>query len=116
MNRGERRRRNKIIWNRRAKLFYQLWGHPTVPCSIDELPDHAHRVQINKRYWRNAENWKEFQAKDPSMQLYKNTGTIWEHCYWNKLDRKRMNRRSRYNAKLDLRNSDETPFERYSLV
>ena len=114
MNRGERRRRSKVIYNRRAKLFMQL-GIDTIPCDINELPAHDHKVRINRHFWRRAENYKELQKKSQTMHLYKKTGTIWQ-SYCNKLDRKRMNRRSRYNAKLDLRNSDETPFERYDYV
>lgn len=115
MNRAERRRRNKVIWDRRVKMYYQMWHTPTVPCDPEEQPVHNYRRKINHRYWRPAENWKEYQALDPSMHLYKNTGTIWSHGYWNKFDRHRLNKQSRINAKLDIRNGEEIIFERTNL-
>ena len=39
MNRGERRRRNKVIYDRRAKLFYQVWHHPYISCNEDEIDE-----------------------------------------------------------------------------
>lgn len=115
MNRAERRRRKQVIWNRRVKLYYQMWHRPTVPCDPEELPVHNYRCKINHRYWRPAENWKEYQKLDPSMHLYKNTGTIWEHGYWTKYERRRLNKQSRMNAKLDLRNGEEIIYERTNL-
>lgn len=111
MNRGERRRRNKVIYDRRSKLFYQIWHHPYIPCNEDEIDEYPYfSIYKNKR---KAKTWKEFQEKDPSMHLYKNTRTIWHHGYWTKFDRKIMNKQSRKNAKLDLMNGDGKPFERY---
>ena len=115
MNRAERRRRNKVIWDRRVKMYYQMWHTPTVPCDPEEQPVHNYRRKINHRYWRPAENWKEYQALDPSMHLYKNTGTIWSHGYWNKFDRHRLNKQSRINARKDLQNGEEIIFERTNL-
>lgn len=37
MNRGECRRRNKVIYDRRSKLFYQVWHHPYIPCKNTKL-------------------------------------------------------------------------------
>lgn len=51
--------------------------------------------------------------KRSSLHLYKNTRTLWHHGYWTKFDRKIMNKQSRRNAKLDLMNGDDKPFERY---
>ena len=115
INRAERRRRNKVIWDRRVKMYYQMWHRPVVPCTEEELPVHNYRCKINHRYWRPAENWKEYQALDPSMHLYKNTGTIWSRGYWNKFDRHRLNKQSRMNAKLDIRNGEEIISERTNL-
>ena len=47
------------------------------------------------------------------MLVHKNTRTIWRFGYWTKFDRKIMNKRSLKNAKLDLMNGDDKPFERY---
>lgn len=114
MNRAERRRRNKVIWNRRAKLYYQIsWAN--IPCEENELPDHKIKGKINKKYWRPAESWKEFQEKNPSMHLYKNTGTIWNHGYWTKYERHRLNKQSRRNAKLDILDGIEVAYERTNL-
>ena len=76
ITRAERRRRNQVVYDRRSKLFYQIWQHPTVPCTEEELPVHNYRCKINHRYWRPAENWKEYQALDPSMHLYKNPNVM----------------------------------------
>lgn len=114
ITRAERRRRNKVIYDRRVKLFYQLWN-ATVPCTIEELPEHNYRCKINHHYWRPAESWREFQELDQSMHLYKNTGTIWNHDYYTKYERKRINKQSRRNAKLDLRNGVEEIYERTSI-
>lgn len=63
MNRGERRRRNKVIYDRRSKLFYQVWHHPYIPCNEDEIDEWRHSsIYKNKR---KAKTWKEFQEKDP---------------------------------------------------
>lgn len=114
ITRAERRRRNQVIWDRRAKLYYQIsWAN--VPCEEDECPAHNYRIKCNHRYWRPAENWKEYQALDPSMHLYKNTGTIWDRGYWNKFDRHRLNKQSRRNAKLDIRNGEDIIYERTNL-
>lgn len=75
---------------------------------MDEYPYFS--IYKNKR---KAKSWKEFQQKDSSIHLYKNTRTIWHFGYWTKFDRKIMNKRSRKNAKLDLMNVDDKPFERY---
>jgi hypothetical protein len=114
ITRAERRRRNQVIWDRRAKLYYQIsWAN--VPCEEDECPAHNYRIKCNHRYWRPAENWKEYQRKNPSMLLYKNTGTIWDHGYWCKYDRRRLNKQSRMNAKLDLKRGEEIAYERTNL-
>ena len=49
------------------------------------------------------------------MHLYKNTGTIWDHGYWNKYDRHRLNKQSRRNAKLDIKHGEEIAFERTNI-
>ena len=108
MNRAERRRRNKVIYDRRSKLFYQVWHHPYNEDEMNEYPYFS--IYKNKR---KSKSWKEFQEKDPSIHLYKNTRTILHFGYWTKYDRKIMNKRSRKNAKLDLMNGDDKPFERY---
>ena len=114
ITRAERRRRNQVIWDRRTKLYYQIcWAN--VPCEEDECPAHNYRIKCNHRYWRPAENWKEYQKKNPSMLLYKNTGTIWDHGYWCKYDRRRLNKQSRMNAKLDLKRGEEIAYERTNL-
>jgi len=114
ITRAERRRRNKVIYDRRVKLYYQIWS-ATIPCTPEEVPIHDCRCRINHRYWRPAESWKEFQEKDPSMHLYKNTGTIWDHGYWNKYDRHRLNKQSRINARKDLRAGEEDIYVRTNL-
>ena len=111
ITRAERRRRNKIIWNRRAKLFYRIcWAN--IPCEYDESPVNDNKIKINHHYWKPAENWKEYQKKNPTMRLYKNTGTIYDHGYWSKYERHRLHKQSRYNAKLDIKNGIEVAFER----
>ena len=112
--RAERRFRNRTIYNRRAKLFFRTYLN-TVPCTEEELPEFNYRCKITHRFWRPAETWKELQEKNPSMHLYKNTGTIWDHGYWSKYDRQRLNKQSRSNAKLDLRNGEEDIYERTNL-
>jgi hypothetical protein len=114
ITRAERRRRKQVIWDRRVKRFYRIWNG-TVPCTPEELPVHNYRCKINHRYWRPAENWKEYQALDPSMHLYKNTGTIWSNGYWTKYERHRLNKQSRRNAKLDIKNGIDIAFERTNL-
>lgn len=114
MNRAERRFRNKTIYDRRAKLFLRL-GWNIVPCDPDEMPIHEGRYRINHRYWRRAENYQELQEKSPSMHLYKNTGTIWDHGYWNKYDRHRLNKQSRVNARHDLRAGEEDVYDRTNI-
>ena len=114
ITRGERRRRNKIIWNRRAKIYYQIcWA--SIPCEINECPQHKYGININHHYWRPAENWKEYQQKNPTMHLYKNTGTIYDRSYWSKYERRRLHKQSRRNAKLDIKNGIEVAFERTNL-
>ena len=114
LNRAERRRRNKVIYNRRAKLFMRLgWDH--VPCDKEEIPEHRLPYKINRRFWRRAETYKELQEKSPIMHLYKNTKTIWDHGYWDKYDRHRLNKQSRRNAKLDLLNDNDIIFERTNI-
>ena len=50
MNRGERRRRNKVIYDRRSKLFYQVWHHPYIPCNEDEIDEYRYScIYKNKR-------------------------------------------------------------------
>jgi len=114
MNRAERRRRKQVIWDRRAKLYYRIsWAN--IPCEEQECPPHNYKIKCNHRWWKPAENWKEYQQKNPSMHLYKNTGTIWDHRYWTKYERRRLNKQSRMNAKLDLRNGEEIIYERTNL-
>ena len=107
MNRAERRRRKQVIWDRRVKRFYQMWKRPTVPCTEEELPEFNYRGKINHRYWRPAKNWKEYQKLNPSMHLYKNTGTIWDHGYWTKYERHQLNKKQRKEGKQELHNYDE---------
>jgi hypothetical protein len=110
MNRAERRRRNKIVYDRRVKLYYHIWRSALVPCDKEETPVH------NKYYCsKKAESWKEFQEKNKSMHLYKNTGTIWDHGYWSKYERHRLNKQSRMNAKKDLRTGEEIIYEKTNL-
>ena len=114
ITRAERRRRKQVIWDRRAKLFYRIcWAN--IPCEVDECPPHNYRIKCNHRYWRPAENWKEYQQKNPSMHLYKNTGTILDHGYWDKYKRHRLNKQSRINARLDIRKEEDVIFERTNL-
>jgi hypothetical protein len=49
------------------------------------------------------------------MHLYKNTGTIWSNGYWTKYERHRLNKQSRRNAKLDIKNGIDIAFERTNL-
>lgn len=114
ITRAERRRRNKVIWDRRAKVFYRTW-YTGVPCDSEELPEHNYRCKVNHRYWKPAESWKEFQEKNPSMHLYKNTGTIWDRGYWSKYERHRLNKQSRRNAKIDILDGIETAYERTNI-
>lgn len=112
--RAERRRCKQVIWDRRAKLYYQIyWAN--IPCEENGCPIHNYRIKRNHRWWRPAENWKEYQKKNPSMLLYKNTGTIWDHNYWSKYERHRLNKQSRMNAKLDLKHGEEIAYERTNL-
>lgn len=111
ITRAERRRRNKVIWNRRAKLYYQIsWAN--IPCNIEDTLVNNTGININHHYWRPAENWKEFQHKNPTMYLYKNTGTVYDRSYWSKYERRRLHKQSRRNAKLDIKNGIETAYER----
>ena len=114
MDRAERRRRNRVIWDRRVKMYYQMCN-PLVPCTSEELPEYNYRRKINHRYWRPAESWKEYQRLDPSVHLYKNTGTIWSRGYWSKFDRHRLNKQSRINARKDLKNGEDVIFEKTNL-
>lgn len=114
ITRAERRRRKQVIWNRRAKLFYRTW-FAKVPCEPEEALDHDKRIRFDNHFWKPAESWKEYQQKNPSMYLYKNTGTIWDHGYWNKYARHRLNKQSRRNAKIDIMNGIETAFERTNI-
>lgn len=114
MTRAERRWRDKIIYDRRAKLFYQTWL-TTVPCDEDELRVQDKNRRINRRFSRPAESWKELQDKNETMHLYKNTGTIYDKGYWTKYERKRLNKQSRMNAKQDLKNGVEDIYERTNL-
>ena len=50
LNRAERRRRNKVIYNRRAKLFMRL-GWDQVPCDKEEIPEHRSHYKINHRFY-----------------------------------------------------------------
>ena len=111
MTRAERRWRDKIIYNRRAKLFYQTWL-TTVPCDEDELRVQDNNIRINHHFRRPAESWKELQDKNETMHLYKNTRTIWDHNYWTKYERKRLNKQSRMNAKLDIKKDIEEIYEK----
>ena len=77
--------------------------HPYVECSKDEMNDYEYYSNIRGLYRKRASSWKKFQEKAPSIHLYKNTRTIWHHGYWTKYDRKIMNKRSRYNVKIDLK-------------
>lgn len=86
-----------------------------IPCSEDELLEHNYRYKINHHFVRPAESWKEYQEKSPTIHLYKNTRTICDHSYWTKYERKRLNKQSRRNAKLDLRNGIEDIYERTNL-
>lgn len=115
IDRAERRRRNKAIWDRRVKMYYQMLCNPTVPCDPEELPVHNYRCKMNHRCWRPTENWQEYQKLNPSMRLYKNTGTIWSRSYWNKFNRHRLNKQSRINARRDLRADEEIIYERTNL-
>ena len=48
ITRAERRRRNQVIWDRRAKLYYQIsWAN--VPCEEDECPAHNYRIKCNHK-------------------------------------------------------------------
>lgn len=114
MDRAERRRRKQVVWDRRVKLYYQI-GWTDIPCEEQDCPPHNHRINSKHHYWRPAESWKEYQRKNPSMHLYKNTGTIWDHGYWTKYERHRLNKQSRMNAKLDLRNGEEIIYERTNI-
>lgn len=49
------------------------------------------------------------------MHLYKNTGTIFDKGYWSKYERKRLNKQSRMNAKLDIKKGIEEIYERTNL-
>jgi len=102
LNRGERRRRNKVIYNRRAKLYFRMHCDLIV-CTPEEKPIHERNYTMNHKYWKRAENYRELQRKSPSMHLYKNTGTIWDHGYWSKYERRKMNKQSRAFAKLELK-------------
>jgi len=113
MNRAERRWRNKRAYNRKTKEIYYSWMND-IPCPKEEAPVQT-KWRRNNQYWRKAENWKEFQDKNPSIKLYKNTRTKWDHGYWNKFSRHLLNKQSRMNAKLDIRNGDEVIFERVNL-
>lgn len=115
ITRAERRHRNKTIYDRRAKLFYKTLS-AIIPCDEDEVPAHnQHRYRTNYRFWKKAESWKEFQERSQSIHLYKNTGTIWDHGYWTKYQRHRLNKQSRINAKKDLRADEEYIYERTNL-
>ena len=115
INRAERRYRKQVIWDRREKRFYQMYNNPTVPCEKEELPVHNYRCKTNHRCWRPATTWKEYQTLDPSMRLYRNTGTIWDHGYWNKYDRHRLNKQSRINARHDLKVGEENIYDRTNI-
>lgn len=114
ITRAERRRRNKVIWNRRAKLYYQIcWAN--IPCNIEDTLVNNAGIKINHRYWKPAENWKEYQHKNPTMYLYKNTGTVYDRSYWSKYERHRLHKQSRRNAKLDIKEGIETAYERTNI-
>ena len=101
LNRGERRRRNKVIYNRRAKLFFRL-GSNLIPCSIEETPINEKKYSMRKKHWRRAENYKELQDKSTTMHLFKNTGTIYNRCFLNKYEKRQLHKQSRFNSKLML--------------
>ena len=119
LNRAERRRRNKVIYNRRVKLFYQLgWGRNIKVSEDEAFPNdkrYAGTQTAGDTHWHKAESWKEAKERSNSLHLYKNTGTIWSRGYWNKYDRHRLNKQSRRNAKLDLLNGEEIAYERTNL-
>lgn len=115
MNRAERRFRKQKVYDRRAKLFLRLWLND-IPCTAEEVPVHLqNRYRLNKRYWRPAETYQELQKYSETMHLYKNTGTIWDHGYWAKYDRHRLNKQSRVNARNDLKAGIEEIYNRTNL-
>lgn len=110
MNRGERRRRNKIIYNRRAKLFFKTL-FSMIPCNLEDIPIHElSRVKINHRFWREAETWKELQKFNPTIHLFKNTRTIWNRGLWSKYDKHIKNKKIRREGKNEIRNYDQDNF------
>lgn len=115
ITRAERRHRNRRVYDRRAKLFFHLWNNDyAIICGKeDALPQSKFRG--NGKYYRPAHNYKDLQKNSKSIQLYKNTGTIWDHGYWNKYERHRLNKQSRINARLDLRNEEDVIVERTNL-
>ena len=100
-----------IIYNRRAKLFYQVLKHPYIICEDNEIPD----LVFSGKRLRKSKSWREYQTKDHSIHLYKNTGTIWDNGYWTKYERHRLNKQSRLNAKIDLKRGEDIPYERINI-
>ncbi len=119
MNRAERRRRTINKYNSRVKLFYQIgWGRNIKVSEDEAYPNdkrYAGTQSIGDTHWHKAESWKEAKEKSNWLYLYKNTRTLWDHGYWNKYDRHRLNKQSRRNAKLDIKNGIEIAFERTNL-
>ena len=119
MNRAERRRRTINKYNSKVKLFYQINNGIVIKVSADEAYPHdkkfAGTQTIGDTHWHKAESWKEAKERSNWLHLYKNTSTLWDRGYWNKYDRHRLNKQSRRNAKLDLKNGEEVAFERTNL-
>lgn len=108
MTRAERRFKNQIIYDRRAKLFFRT--HLTdVECDVNDMPIHyRNRYHYCRKFpKRPAETWKDLQENSRSMHLYKNTRTIWRHNYWDKWEMKLMNKRSRLESRLKIKQYDD---------
>ena len=119
MTRAERRRRTINKYNKRVKLFTQLgWGRNIKVSEDEAYPSdrcYAGTQSVKDTHWHRAESWKEAKEKSNWLYLYKNTGTIYGRGYWSKYERRRLNKQSRMNAKLDLLNGEDIAFERTNL-
>ena len=119
MDRAERRRRTINKYNSRAKLFYQIDNGIVIKVSADEAYPHdrcfAGTKTTGDTHWHKAESWVDAKNRSNWIHLYKNTGTIYDRSYWTKYERRRLNKQSRRNAKLDIMHGEEVAFERTSL-
>lgn len=113
ITRDERRRRNEVHYDRKVKNLYYTCSR-SIQVEKDETNPND-RCASSGKYWHKADSWIDFKNRSNWVYLYKNTGTIYDHGYWSKYERRRLNKQSRINARLDIKKGEEVPFVRTNI-